>query len=216
MSLDQRQSVARILLAGAIATICQGCIPQKDSDLEPEGFTDNFERVELGTAWHNTGGPYTLINGELHVQGARNHPLWLRRTLPDDVQIEFDVVSRSPAGDIKWEINGDGLSWAKTLSYTATGYVVVLGGWNNTLNIIARMNEHGADRTVGSRRPLHINERYRIRVEKRGGEIKVWANGMLLLERHDPQPLKGRGHDHFAFNNWESSLIFDNLKIKPL
>jgi len=32
----------------------------------------------------------------------------------------------------------------------------------------------------------------------------------------DPNPLQGRGHDHFGFNNWQSDLWFDNLKITPL
>jgi hypothetical protein len=32
----------------------------------------------------------------------------------------------------------------------------------------------------------------------------------------DSDPLWGRGHDHFAFNNWNSELWFDNLKITPL
>jgi len=32
----------------------------------------------------------------------------------------------------------------------------------------------------------------------------------------DDEPLEGRGHDHFAFNNWQSDLWFDNLEITPL
>jgi hypothetical protein len=32
----------------------------------------------------------------------------------------------------------------------------------------------------------------------------------------DPNPLEGRGHDHFAFNDWEANLSFDNLRITPL
>jgi hypothetical protein len=33
---------------------------------------------------------------------------------------------------------------------------------------------------------------------------------------NDREPLSGRGHDHFAFNNWDSDLWFDNLRITPL
>jgi len=32
----------------------------------------------------------------------------------------------------------------------------------------------------------------------------------------DSEPLEGRGHDHFGFNNWQSDLWFDNLKVTPL
>jgi hypothetical protein len=37
-----------------------------------------------------------------------------------------------------------------------------------------------------------------------------------LLDFYDPEPLRGEGHDRFAFNNWESQLYFDNLRIRPL
>jgi hypothetical protein len=33
---------------------------------------------------------------------------------------------------------------------------------------------------------------------------------------NDPEPLEGPGHDHFAFNDWEAELWFDNLHIQPL
>jgi len=36
------------------------------------------------------------------------------------------------------------------------------------------------------------------------------------VEMADPEPLRGRGHDHFGFNNWQSELWFDNLKVTPL
>jgi hypothetical protein len=29
-------------------------------------------------------------------------------------------------------------------------------------------------------------------------------------------PLRGAGHDHFGFNNWQVKVCFDNLKIVPL
>jgi hypothetical protein len=44
----------------------------------------------------------------------------------------------------------------------------------------------------------------------------VWVDDAVLLEMVDPEPLGGRGHDHFGFNNWQSELWFDNLKITPL
>ncbi|HEX2678126.1 MAG TPA: hypothetical protein VHM19_15835, partial [Polyangiales bacterium] len=81
------------------------CTPQGDPGLG-SGFSDDFQRAELGDAWNNTGGPYAIKNGQLTVAGARNKPLWLRRTLPNDVSIEFDVKSDSPDGDIKVEVFG--------------------------------------------------------------------------------------------------------------
>jgi hypothetical protein len=193
-----------------------GCTPQGHPSIGSGGFTDDFDREELGDHWHNTGGPYRLDEGQLHVRGARNKPLWLRRTLPRDVRIEVDARSESPEGDIKVELFGDGVSKATTESYTATGYVVILGGWGNTLNVLARMDEHGADRVVGPRRRVEPGTTYRLRIDRQGPTLSVYLDGDKLMEMADDAPLEGRGHEHFGFNNWESDVWFDNLVIKPL
>lgn len=206
--------VSMILLGAVLALVA--CVPQGDPAIGPGAFTDDFNRAELGELWHNTGGPYELRGGELHIRGARNKPLWLRRALPRDVRVEVDVRSESDNGDIKLEVFGDGESKATTDSYTATSYVIIFGGWDNTLNVIARMNEHGHDRAVGPRYPVEKGRTYHLKVERRGSVITSWAGDHQLATMNDPDPLSGRGHDHFAFNNWESDLWFDNLRITPL
>ncbi len=192
------------------------CTPQGDPAIPPDGFTDDFEREGLGDVWHNTGGRYQIRDGWLNVRGARNRPLWLRRRLPRDVRIEFDVRSESPEGDIKVEVFGDGSSRATSESYTATSYVVIFGGWSNSINAIARMNEHGDDRVVGPRRPVEPGRVYHMRIERQGSRITAWADDVELAHMDDPEPLYGRGHDHFAFNDWDADLWFDNLRIEPL
>ena len=205
-----------VLPAAVFAVLLSACVPQGDPAVGPAPFTDNFDRHELGELWHNTGGPYELRDGQLHIRGAHNKPLWLRRTLPHDVRLEVDVRSESDAGDIKLELFGDGESMATTTSYTATSYVVIFGGWGNSLNVLARMNEHAEDRVVGPRYPVVKGRTYRLKVERRGSVITAWADDHQLARMDDPEPLSGRGHDHFAFNNWESDLWFDNLQITPL
>ena len=37
-----------------------------------------------------------------------------------------------------------------------------------------------------------------------------------FLTYQDPSPLAGQAHEHFAFNNWDSDLYFDDLVIRPL
>jgi len=191
------------------------CTPQGDPGIGG-GFTDAFDRHELGAAYEKTGGNWRIDAGQLHVRGARNHPLWLLRTLPRDVRIEFDARSESAEGDIKVEVFGDGVSYAKHDSYTATGYVVIFGGWNNSLNVLARMDEHGEDRVVGTPHRVEPGKTYRFRIDRIAGILKVWVDEDILVEMDDPEPLVGRGHDHFGFNNWQSDLWFDNLKITPL
>ncbi len=199
-----------------LVLVAVGCTPQGDPAISSEGLTDSFDRDRLGELWNNTGGPWEIRDGQLHVRGAKNRPLWLRRVLPQDVSIEFDVRSESPEGDIKAEVFGDGVSKAKEESYTATSYVVIFGGWNNSLNVIARMNEHGNDRIVGPKHPVVKGKTYHVRIERQGKTLSVQFGDALSMKMRDPDPLYGRGHDHFAFNNWKSDLWFDNLRIKAV
>lgn len=192
-----------------------GCTPQGDPGVGA-GFFDDFERSALGSHYHRTGGNWRIEAGQLHVQGAKNRPLWLLRTLPRDVRIEFEARSESPEGDIKVEVFGDGASFATRDRYVATSYVVVFGGWNNSRNVLARMDEHGDDRVVGKARKVEPGRAYRFRIERVGGTITVWVDDEVLLQMDDSEPLQGRGHDHFGFNNWQSDVWFDNLKVTPL
>lgn len=193
------------------------CTPQGDPSLEAEGLVERFDGPTLGDLWTQTGGPYRIQEGQLVVRGAQNRPLWLRRRIPDDVRIRFDATALSPDGDIKVEVFGDGTSAATAPGrYTASGYVVIFGGWNNSTNLIARLDEHGADRALGPRRRVEVNRTYRFVVERRGRRLSATVDGELLASMEDEAPLRGRGHDHFAFNNWASHVRFDNLIIKPL
>jgi hypothetical protein len=102
----------------------------------------------------STGGHWRVVEGQLLSPGVKNNPLWLQAKLPRDVAVEFDVRSQSPEGDIKAEIFGDG-------SDHASGYILIHGGWNNSLSIIARLDEHGA--------PLEALQREARRVAERNG-----------------------------------------------
>jgi hypothetical protein len=179
-------------------------------------FSDDFQRTELGDAWRPTGDFYRIQNGELVVSHARNHPLWLAKAIPRDAVIELDCWSNSDVGDIKLEVWGDGKSFAQTLSYTATSYVFIFGGWYNQLSAIARMNEHGADRHVRPDVRVVKGQRYHFRIERRGGHIDWQIDGRPFLSFDDPSPLDGPDHAYLGFNDWEAELHFDNLKITPL
>ncbi|MEY4579522.1 MAG: hypothetical protein RL701_4225, partial [Pseudomonadota bacterium] len=185
------KTVARILTKHLPALWLAACTPQGDPGIGPAGFSDDFERKELGDAWSNTGGSYRVANGKLKIEGARNKPLWLRRTLPRDVLIEFDAQSDSPEGDIKVEVFGDGVSKAETTSYTATSYVVIFGGWGNTKNVLARMDEHAADRVEGAARKVEQGRTYHMKIERKGDTISAWVDGELLATMRDADPLWG-------------------------
>jgi hypothetical protein len=176
-------------------------------------FTDHFERREVGPDWWSTGGPWMVRRGELWGAGTRNNPLWLAMPLPRDVAVSFTARSETATGtrpgDIKIELFGDGRT-------AGSGYVLVLGGWGNAISVIARRDEHGADRVERSDRRVEPGRTYRMRVERRGQVLRWIVDGEEFLVLDDPAPLSGPGHDRFGFSSWDADLFFDDLRVEPL
>ncbi|MEE9384967.1 MAG: hypothetical protein V3V08_16300 [Nannocystaceae bacterium] len=179
-------------------------------------LSDNFDRVGLGPKWYSTGAHYHIDDGALTVDGPRNQPLWLRAPLPDDVHIEFDAWSDSTDGDIKFEIAGDGESYAQTTSYKSSSYVLIFGGWQNTRNVIARRDEHGSDRRTATHPKVEPKRRYHFAIDRLGGSLTWHIDGREILRYDDRAPLTGPQHRHFAFSGWDAVTHFDNLTIDEL
>jgi hypothetical protein len=197
-----------MVLAAALAG---GCKLEK---LPPAGpFSDDFNRDSLGAEWNATGGNWRLVNGELVIDHGYNHPLWLKRPIPDEAVIELDCWSNDDVGDLKVEAWGDGKSYAETVSYTATSYVFVFGGWHNQISVIARLDEHGADRRARTDVHVEKGKKYHWRIARKGGHIDWQVDGKPFLTFDDRSPLHGAEHRYFGFNDWEAELHFDNLKI---
>jgi len=201
----------------ASGTACKPRIPAIDVP-----FTDTFDRADIGADWLDTSHGAKIKDGKVNLVGAHNHPIWLRRKLPRNVQIDFDAISRSPAGDLKVELYGDGESFDPDQGrYDPTSYMIVFGGWNNSKSIISRLGEHDeavkAARDRESAQPLVIPGRtYHFTVTRRGGLLDWKIDGAPYLSWDDPQPLSGTGHEFFAINDWEADVSFDNLTIRPL
>ena len=216
--------VALTALAG-----CHDPAPPPPPDPElGSGFVDRFDRAAPGADYRDTAGDgvYRIERGELVFAHAHNHPLWLARALPHDVRVEFDAASRSPDGDVKVELFGDGYrhesedAVAKDLIYAASGYVLIFGGWRNARSVIVRQDEHAWEHDRGV--PLRTSPRvvagqtYHWTITRRGGHLDWQIDGRPFLAWDDPQPLAGPGQDHFAFDGWDTECVFDNLVITPL
>lgn len=196
----------------AVAT-SGSCRPKDDAPAGP--FNDAFDRAELGPNWRDTGGGYGINDGKLVAAKAYNHPLWLRKRLPVDVSLEIDVQSMSPSGDIKLEIFGDGESFDPDRGgYVSTGYVLIFGGWGNSLSVICRNNEHDEGRKASrADRRVEPGRSYHFQITRKGGLIDWRVDGQPFLTWTDPAPLLGRGHEYLALNDWEAEVRFDNLSI---
>jgi hypothetical protein len=206
--------LAALALTGALSGVA-GCRAKDPAITEP--FTDNFDRIDLGATWNNTGADYRIANGRLNVRNAYNHPAWLRKKLPADVVIEVDVMSKSAAGDLKLELFGDGQSAAADKgAYDSTGYVMIFGGWHNSLSVICRNNEHDQGRKAERKdRPVQVGKTYHWTIVRRGGLLDWKVDGQPFLSWTDPEPLAGPGHEYLAINDWEADVYFDNLSIRP-
>jgi len=221
----------RVTLAAVDVT---GEAPDATASPEPEPqpvlqttFTDEFERDSVGGDYFATGNQFHIERGRLCVQAGRNHPLWLRRHLPLNARIRVEAEASSDEGDIKLEAWGDGHAAASHASYTdATSYLAIFGGWKNHYHVLARMNEHAPDRPQvviepGSddprQQPVLAGHRYRLKLERTDGRtLRFWVDDVEVLSFTDELPLTGVGHDHFAFNDWETPVCFDHLVVEPL
>lgn len=177
-------------------------------------FSDDFERAEIGDAWsRGTGeagaGKWTIRDGWVHGSDIKNDPLWYNEPLPRHVRVEFDAKALSQTGDLKVEIFGDGQNHA-------SGYVLIFGGWDNTLDVIARLDEHGDDRKARSSMKVEPNRVYKMAVERRGKVLAWFIDGKPFMHYDDSSPLQGPKNGHFAFNDWAAPVAFDNFRVFEL
>lgn len=198
----------------AIASLSTACT-KKDDTAGLEGgaliFSDDFEREEIGEDWSAEGDKWSIDDGELTVRGARNDALWLDVALPEQFRVEFDARGGSVEGDLKFEVLGDGETHE-------SGYVGIFGGWGNSLNIIARLDEHGDDRLVGAEEMrVETGRTYRMAVARAGdGALRWYIDGDEFLVYRDAEPLLPEGGGHFAFNDWSAPVVFDNVAVYDL
>lgn len=185
--------------------------------LTPAGklvFSDDFERDQLGPNWvrgkgENGKGQWRLEDGGVVGVDLRNDPLWLKQPLPEKVRVEFDIQALSSVGDLKVEIFGDGINHA-------SGYILIYGGWTNTLDVMARLDEHGKDRKQRETRGVVPGHVYPMAVERTGSTVRWFVHGQHFMTYEDDAPLVGEGHRYFALNNWSAPVRVDNVKVYDL
>lgn len=190
--------------------ILSACLPSVPSSSAPAAAVhDEFDDADLDDRYFVQGGSWRVVGGKLSTLGDHNLPLWLDAPLSKNTRIEFTSTSSSAAVDMKVEIFGDGVRHE-------SGYIVIVGGWNNTITAIARLDEH--EKTRASRRTRFESGRtYRWRVERNDGHtVELYLDDQLQARYDDKEPLVGPRNNRFAFSGWESEVTFDNLVITPL
>ena len=175
-------------------------------------FEDTFERSEIGENYEVQGGDWRIENGKLRCSTAKNRNLVLRSVdLPQNGIVELTMKSYSDAVDVKFNLWGDG-----KIHDHGDGYSFILGGWNNRISVISKLDEHEKRRSERKGK-LEKEKLYKIKVERSFSKIKWFVNGELFLEYSDETPLKvSDGFSKLSFANWRSDVEFDDLKIYAL
>jgi hypothetical protein len=207
--------VARLVLTAVPLTLSVGC----GEKLEPivSDYTENFDRQAIGPTWRDSGGGYRIVNGELTTSGAHHHPIWLRKRLPRDISMEFDVRTTSPDGDIRFVIFGDGKSANPDGDgCQSSGYELVFGGWKNHVSVLCREHQQsGGHQGVRTDWPVVPGRTYHNYITRKDGIIAWYIDGHDMMSWTDPQPLAGKGHEAFGFDGGETEVFFDNLVVGP-
>ena len=176
-------------------------------------FEDSFERAEIGENYTVQGGDWKIENGKLSSKTAKNRNLVLKSVdLPQNAVVELTMKSRSDAVDVKFNLWGDG-----KIHDHGDGYTFILGGWNNRISVISKLDEHEKKRSEKRNASLEKGKLYRVKVVIISNKIKWFVNGELFLEYNDETPLKVEdGYSKLSFANWKSDIEFDDLKIYAL
>jgi hypothetical protein len=175
-------------------------------------FFDDFERPELGASWTTTHRGWRIVDGSVFDENAKNAGLWLEHPLPERARVSFRARSGSmPAGkpfpgDVKCEV------FATTAEHQA-GYVLINGGWNNQLDVIARLDEHGKDRAEQPAERVLPDAWAQWDIVRVDGSLYWFREGKLLMSYVDAEPIQGTV---FGFNNWASRVSFDDLAVYAL
>ena len=218
MSSDARRKAILGLFVAALVGLALFSITRKgDSRAAPLKLT--FEAGDLSRFSSLAPNNARVEGGVLQIQGLMNRPLWLQYPLPHDVRVSVRARSLSPEGDVKVELFGDGHSGFvgdPRSAYTATGYILVMGGWSNTISAIARQHEHGHDRAERSDVRVEVGRWYQWVIERRGGRLSWSVDGQPFLQLDDEAPLYDDQHRFFAFSDWMTPVEFDDLSIEPL
>ncbi len=167
------------------------------------------------SSWETKSKNWRIVDGRLYTGDApnNNEGLWLKSPdLPANVRMEFQATSvkgNNPVfeGDIKCEFGGPTKEHVK-------GYVALFGGWKNSHSAICKGDEHGEGRLViDDKTRVEEGKTYKIVLIRLNDEISWYVDDKLFLSVKDAAMIKGGA---FGFNNWNSRVYFDNLKIFAL
>jgi len=193
-------------------------IDLKESELLLE--EDFSSDGNLSSDWIEVGSAaWSIQNGVLEgkwEEGAklRHGQIFSRKQFQGDILMEFDAWTVLPSDhDIIWW-------WGTTLNeeknHWKNGYLAGLGGWWRNKTGVERIDGDEVFMAMTPLFKLEPGKRYKIQCGMIGQVVFIFANGQLIMEFNDPNPLAEDVQGRVGFGIYQSHVQFSNLKVyKP-
>ncbi len=191
-----------------------GVIKLAESDIL---FKEDFSNSSVLREWLPVGNISSRVQAralEIKHQGdgkLDHGQLFSKRKFSGDILMEFTAATIPPSDhDIIWwwgvKLNEEKDGWE-------SGYLGALGGWWS--------NQAGVEKIQGekvymAKTPLFSLEpgkEYKIQCGIINETVFFFANGQLIMEFIDPNPLARKTPGHIGFGVYQSHIIIKNLTV---
>ena len=181
----------------------------------PVLFDDEITAESLAKNWTVHHSEWWLEDGWLHGKNPGNHPgmLILNKDFPGNVLVEFEATTVEPSThDINVMWNGE---WLDSIDQRGVAYVAGLQGWWKGKVGIEKSPDYKF--MVGT--PLldfQPGKLYHIIAGSIDGHCFIFANGQLLLEAMDPNPIDHQKYTQVGLEAYCSHIKVRNFKIRQI
>jgi hypothetical protein len=170
---------------------------------------------DLHRLWNVYHSKWQVKDGWLEGENPGNWPgmAILKQDFPGNILVEFEAQTILPSShDINVMWNGE---WLESTNQRGIAYVAGLQGWWTGKVGIEKSNDYKF--MVGT--PLFDFEPgkiYRIQAGSINGHCFILANGKLLLEAMDPDPIDNQKCTKVGFEAYCSKIRIRNIRIREI
>ena len=181
----------------------------------PVLFEDEITPESLELDWTIHHSEWWVEDGWLHGKNPGNHPgmVILNKDFPGNVLVEFEASTVAPSThDINVMWNGE---WLDSIDQRGVAYVAGLQGWWRGKVGIEKSPDYQF--MVGT--PLldfQPGKLYHIIAGSIDGHCFIFANGQLLLEAMDPDPIDHQKYTQVGLEAYCSHIKVRNFKIRQV
>ena len=158
---------------------------------------------------------WNIVNGWLEGKNPGNHPgmAILKQDFKGNILVEFDAQTITPSThDINVMWNGE---WIDSLDQRGTAYVAGLEGWWTGKVGIEKSPEYTFMLGTGLF-DFEPGKTYRIQAGSIEGHCFILADGVLLLEGMDPDPIDHQKFTRVGFEAYSSHIRLKNVIIRRI